>query len=735
METTPLGASVGARPPHTHHEPTPAHGLDEAVQNARSPSSSAAPAPIDPRLPSPRLPSELIAYIIELVFLSSSPTPPLTKPSDNGSSLSSALPARTAWDARTDLLLVNRLFYQLARPHLFHTVILDSDRAVDGYFAHLLLDGAQGEDRFASLDRVWFGNVTAAERRGLTIDPIQYRLREAAWFEETAGGFIVGHAYATRPRPARRKGGSSKRPKALRRVSVYWAEEEILEEVSDPSSCEESDKDLDGVKHGALRRQNPTGSGHGLLGAEEEGLGPYEARDDEEQPAWQALYAGSRRARSARHHAPRPEFVGPRRRVAMSATLSGPVEGELDPWDMVAAQERLSSQDAPSDAAAAASSLNRGVADRDREPSLVPADIYGPTLAESTPPPPLAASSAPAVKSTATLVGRLAEVRASRRRERYPREEPREIYAYHLVTATLENWINRMLAEIKTLRYITITFYPGIILDDDKLEHVLRRMLSAEENPKLEQLLVRIAHEPTAVGSRFRRLDRAMTIGGAVDRIGDERIRIEGLSPAVGSGLLSPSKEQAATLRTSSGGGGGPSEPPQTGRSTSPAGAAIAPAPAVAASAAPEPHASQEGRLNAASHRAALITKDGWTTRVLEQNRISLGEGCSSSSDPTGPNGQAWTGAQRFSSILGHEAAQALLAVLTQADPFPDDPIPVEAPSAGTSTAEASGLLQHGDEAAFDPRFERTGYRQRQYAYINGGEMRERADINEPIEE
>lgn len=111
------------------------------------------------------------------------------------------------------------------------------------------------------------------------------------------------------------------------------------------------------------------------------------------------------------------------------------------------------------------------------------------------------------------------------------------------------------------------------MLDDDKLEHVLRRILSAEDNPVLEVLVIRIAYEPEAAGSRFRRLDRAKTIGGAVERIADPRLRVEGLSAAVGAGHLAPPTTQR-------GPGPGPG-------------------------------------LSHASSRAVRIAHDGWWARIL----------------------------------------------------------------------------------------------------------------------
>ncbi|SPO40793.1 uncharacterized protein PSFLO_06275 [Pseudozyma flocculosa] len=674
---------------------------------------------IDPSRPSPRLPNELLALIIELVFLTSSPTP---APAPEGHPSDTTIPGQprtpSTWQARTNLLLVNKAFLRLATPHLYRTISLDTDRSLDAYFRHVL-NHEHGSQLFAGLDRAWFGNVSAAQRNGLTIDPVQYRLAEAAWYEETAGGFIIGHAYASRRRMPRGKAKSKRGPKRLRRVSVYWAEEEIIEEVSDPESGSASE----GEGEGAGEDEGTIAPREGLhsdgFAAEGSGTSASSAMAQPARPAWQTLYASNRQTRAARDNGHRPEFQGPRRRVAMSATLSGPVEGELDPWDMVEAQERLTSQQAALDPATGSAST-----------AADPPDLGSLSIAAATPSPPLPDPPDPPAASTShkTTLAALVEHRHAHRRQLHLLQEPREIVAYHLVTATLENWINRMFTEIRTLRYITLTFYPGIILDDDKLEHVLRRMLSADENPKLELLLVRIAHEPVAAGSRFRRLDRAMTIGGAVDRIQDDRIRVEGLGTAVGGEILSPPRSQASA-RADASDVPQPSDSsrrsekqPESKRTTS---AAAKDQPVGSAS-----DSDSIDRLNDASRRAVHITQDGWWSRVLQQNHARRGD----ATEPTAHSSISEEGdTQPFSSLFGRGASCTTIErVLGQADPFVDAPPPIgrgRSSAAGKASKATARLLEDGTD--IEPR---TGYRQLQLNYINGWARRDTEGGNEAFE-
>ncbi|PWN88526.1 hypothetical protein FA10DRAFT_268711 [Acaromyces ingoldii] len=105
---------------------------------------------------------------------------------------------------------------------------------------------------------------------------------------------------------------------------------------------------------------------------------------------------------------------------------------------------------------------------------------------------------------------------------------------YHLVLPSLEAWVHTLLRSIArgeqgTLVSVTITFYPGLVLDDDKLEHLLRRILSllSESHPPAK-LTVLVGHDSVALGSRLRRMDRSRTISQAARRIGDERLIVEG---------------------------------------------------------------------------------------------------------------------------------------------------------------------------------------------------------------
>lgn len=113
----------------------------------------------------------------------------------------------------------------------------------------------------------------------------------------------------------------------------------------------------------------------------------------------------------------------------------------------------------------------------------------------------------------------------------------RGVWAYHLVTPTLWDWQHKLLASHRSLTQITVTFYPGghgLVMDDDMLEHVLRRILS--NVPRLQHLLLRIAHDRLGAGDRRRRLPRSRALAGAVQRIDDPRIRVEGCHAVLDGG-------------------------------------------------------------------------------------------------------------------------------------------------------------------------------------------------------
>ncbi|KAJ1029870.1 hypothetical protein NDA13_003109 [Ustilago tritici] len=299
-----------------------------------------------------------------------------------------------------------------------------------------------------------------------------------------------------------------------------------------------------------------------------------------------------------------------------SVSQIGPSEGDLDPWDMQDAQERL--------AAIANSSVQT------EEPDLTEANAD----TELGQP---GSSNSPADDSIADR----SAVPHRRRR--------REIYAYHLCTATLEPWINPLLSSIRSLRLITITFYPGHLLGDDKLEHMLRRILSPSECPRLHTLLIRIVFDAASAGSRMRRFERTKTIAGAVDRIGDERVRVMLLNNIVGEGELValPSKEMG------------------------------------------EGREEDAVSVSPLSRKAITLTKEGWWSRVLQQNHLPQAQGQivdereggleakEDGVEQTERQERLVSDWQMFFPPEQHGNPTHLVNLICHSDPWPDHPNPV----------------------------------------------------------
>jgi hypothetical protein len=534
-----------------------------------------------------RLPAEILVDIIELAIFTSSPCP-LVPPSVSRSSEEPTSPFdhplraayTSAWAWTGHLLRVSKLFYSIARPLLLQTLTLDTDAAGKAFFTEL----AERNDPIATLKRVekaWLGNLSELERNGLDVEPRSLKLSEAAWYEECPGGFVVGHAYASRTKPTTRRskelGRGGTKPKQYRSVSVYWAEEQLIEEVSDPDrsssdddsagSDEDADFDMDEIPQGRSGRFSAlstpaestplTGASSSSTRRCSQGAGSVgDPRIDRpHEPAWQTLYSRQRRL-SPVHSRGQPGPLAaslPSARIPqplMAATAAGPSEDDLDPWDMQDAQERL--------AALATQPVDSS--------ALHPVAADAPVGA--------ATQSSPEISTTADIAAStLAWCQASLQKQR----RGREIYAYHVCTATLESWITPLFASLRSLRLITLSFYPGHILDDDKLEHMLRRILA--ENAKLERLLIRIVLDAASAGSRMRRFERTKTIAGAADRIGDERIRVMLLNPKVGEGELVALSEHRPEERM--------------------------------------------GTLDPLSRKAVTLTKEAWWSRVLQQNHCA----------------------------------------------------------------------------------------------------------------
>ena len=293
----------------------------------------------------------------------------------------------------------------------------------------------------------------------------------------------------------------------------------------------------------------------------------------------------------------------------------GPSEGELDPWDMQDAQERLAAIADPSAEPGDDTSLNPNS-------SLLP---------------PSSPDQSKAFHSATT-----AQNGALRRQK--PGHRHREIYAYHLCIATLEPWINPLFSSLRSLRLITITFYPGHLLDDDKLEHMLRRILSPNECPRLQTLLIRIVFDAASAGSRLRRFERTKTIAGAVDRIGDERVRVMLINNRVGEGEL-------VALPTRHAGGEGKQESPL-------------------------------------SRKAITLTKEAWWARVLKQNHLpqaaeaypqqaGQGNGSTVGENKVEKHEQQLSNWQMFFPPTQHSNPTHLVNLIHHCDAWPDHPDPV----------------------------------------------------------
>lgn len=605
----------------------------------------------------PQLPAEILADIIELAIRTASPCPlvPLTssiKPGDPPRSpFTTPLRASyiSAWAWTGHLLHVSKFFYSIARPLLLQTLTFDTDAAARSFFKAL------ESQRYAigvlqRMERAWFGNVSSLAREGVEVDPIGLRLLEAGWYEECSGGFIVGHAYASRPKPRRwmkksgENGGSGARPKQYRSVSVYWAEEQLVEEVSDPERSSDSDSDdsfssdevesppgtgQDEDPANEFARSLPTSSrdvmaSAGVTSRRRSHQDDHSIRDPRvdrpHEPAWQTLYSRQRRISPARARATPSSALGTGSRSSTQAELGvnaqpGPSEGDLDPWDMQDAQERLAAiANASMQTAEPALSQTTATTDSDQRDASA------------------SAIDSSAIDSSAIDKGTI-----------HPRRRHREIYAYHLCTATLEPWINPLLSSIRSLRLITITFYPGHLLDDDKLEHMLRRILSPSECPRLQTLLIRIVFDAASAGSRMRRFERTKTIAGAVDRIGDERVRVMLVNNRVGEGELMalPVKEGEGVT------------------------------------------------VSPVSRKAITLTKEGWWARVLQQNHLpppqEQREGREKEGQEEQESGVRQTERQErqlsdwqmFFPPEQHENPTHLVNLIYHSDPWPDHPNPV----------------------------------------------------------
>ncbi|PWZ00800.1 hypothetical protein BCV70DRAFT_200061 [Testicularia cyperi] len=632
------------------------------------------PETLSPAGPMPRLPPEIVIRILELAITTAAPCSSTSSsysaavattagyssrssPSTSGTStpFSNPLPssAPSDWSTIHNLLYVSRLFYSVARPILSKTLTLDSNRSGTRFFS-AIASSADLRECYSDLRRAWFGNISSLRRSNIDVDPLQLKLNECAWYEECPGGFIIGHHYASRPRAKRIKRGNEE--KRFQRVSVYWAEEELIEEVRDPeddSSSSSSDQSIDNDE-----QEQSSGPNSAAVLADSEGSRPIrpdvsrrrsnnDTRDPRidrpHEPAWQTLYSRRRSSAASRPHR-RPSNSnrhagGPT--ASGGSSMRGPAEGDLNPWEMEEAQERLATS---SSIGSTGNAFPRSMDSEDVEM----------TSSEKT------SSTSSALQSF------------QRSLARSPRRRAREIYAYHLTLATLEPWINTLFSSLRSLRMITLTFTPGHILDDDKLEHMLRRILSIAENPKLEVLLIRMVFEASVAGSRMRRFERAKTIGGAVDRIGDERIRVMLMPNVVGEGILvnHPVESTASTDQN---------------RDLPSATAAAANTDAY--------------HLNPLSRRAVALTKEGWWSRVLRQNQLGVDQhhptpfhddananadadtdaSCLALSSATSFTGEAaplsWT------HFFGHERGRAdwMARAIAHADPFPDDPNPLEA--------------------------------------------------------
>ena len=324
--------------------------------------------------------------------------------------------------------------------------------------------------------------------------------------------------------------------------------------------------------------------------------------DRPHEPAWQTLY--SRRRSPMRGG--RASAASGAASMNVTSNSIGPAEGDLDPWDMQDVQERLAAlSHAPADPTPP-ESISSDAVSSSPSPSLIPCSPKQDTRLRSSP--------------------------------HHPR---REIYAYHLTTATLEAFINPLLSSLRSLRLITITFYPGHLLDDDKLEHMLRRILSPHECPRLQTLLLRIVFDAASGGSRMRRFERTKTIAGAADRIGDERVRVMLVHNRVGEGELVRLNEEEAR------------------------------------------------DVSAVSRKAILLTKEGWWARVLQHNhlpmqrliesaeRSQLESEALQADKATQDQEQRWSNWSLFFPPSQHANSTHLVNLVHHCDPWPDCPNPV----------------------------------------------------------
>lgn len=116
----------------------------------------------------------------------------------------------------------------------------------------------------------------------------------------------------------------------------------------------------------------------------------------------------------------------------------------------------------------------------------------------------------------------------------------RDVLFYHIVTPVLDDWIHRRITTMASLTHLQITvsffsqplfqsplilsslplslnqIYPGLVLDDDKFQYVIQKLLSSST---LTSILLEVGLDPQAQGSRLRRIDRSKSISQAIGRI------------------------------------------------------------------------------------------------------------------------------------------------------------------------------------------------------------------------
>ncbi len=113
--------------------------------------------------------SRILAEIIELSILTSTPCPLVPDPSSsNGAELLHLqhLSGRLTLPIGVDraCLFVSKFFYSIARPLLLRTLTLDSDYAAEAFFAILEKDGGNAKAVLESVERAWLGNLSALGR-------------------------------------------------------------------------------------------------------------------------------------------------------------------------------------------------------------------------------------------------------------------------------------------------------------------------------------------------------------------------------------------------------------------------------------------------------------------------------------------------------------------------------------------------------------------------------------------